>query len=145
VTGIALTGFGGVCYWQGYPTKWHRAAIAWGGVLGQALLFGAAIGTTSVLGLPKTLFNQELFEALTGTNFMMAALNLLPVKPLDGAEAWRPLWYWFDGAATWAERVLKIPKDGKPRRKKRRSTKLRVVEEPDPVEAEEGSKPQFFH
>ena len=43
VVSIDVTGFGGLCHWSGSPTRFERAAIAWGGVLAQAVLLAAAL------------------------------------------------------------------------------------------------------
>jgi Zn-dependent protease len=88
VLSIALTAVGGHCTWAGNVTRYQRAYIAWGGVLAQALLL--LIGYVIViLGLyPFGVYTDGVVDVLIDANLVIALLNLLPVKPLDGAEAW---------------------------------------------------------
>jgi stage IV sporulation protein FB len=85
---IDAHGMGGECAWYGDPTPFQRAAIAWGGVLAQALLLVAVIVVDEVLQIPRSPFVNQARHVLYGTNTMMIVLNLLPLRPLDGAEAW---------------------------------------------------------
>jgi Zn-dependent protease len=89
VVAIDVHALGGVCRWQGNATPIGRARIAWGGVNGQLVAFAAAVGALWVFGEPRTAFAAELAYAFTTMNGYMMALNLLPVPPLDGAEAWK--------------------------------------------------------
>jgi hypothetical protein len=89
VTGIDITGFGGLCSWSGMTTPLQRGAIAWGGVLAQAILLLATIAAMMVLGRPRSFFAAEIVSVFTFTNVYLIALNLLPIPPLDGWEAWR--------------------------------------------------------
>jgi hypothetical protein len=41
------------------------------------------------LGVPRTVFASDLAEAFVYPNLWLIALNLIPVPPLDGAEAWK--------------------------------------------------------
>ena len=89
VVSIDIHGVGGECRWQGEATPIHRAQIAWGGVHAQLLAFAVAAGVMAVVGEPRDVFTAELASAFTTTNVMLIALNLIPVPPLDGAEAWK--------------------------------------------------------
>lgn len=89
VVSIDIHALGGVCRWSGAPTAIQRAAIAWGGVLGQGVALAAAHAALALAGPPETPFAAELAAAFTATNVWMIAINLVPVPPLDGAEAWR--------------------------------------------------------
>jgi Zn-dependent protease len=89
VTSIEVHGLGGVCRWQGDTTAMHRAQIAWGGVNAQALVFIVTVAATGLLGEPTDPFTSQLVRAFTVTNAWLIALNLLPIPPLDGAEAWK--------------------------------------------------------
>jgi Zn-dependent protease len=91
VIAIDVHALGGACRWQGDPTARQRAAIAWGGVLAQVVLFAAACVWIEVAGDPRTRFGADVLDAFVSTNVLMILLNLLPVAPLDGAEAWKIL------------------------------------------------------
>lgn len=86
--GLDLTGFGGRCRWAGHPTEVQRAAIAWGGVLAQLALLIPAVALALLLPPLESPFLAGLLEAFTRMNAILIAFNLLPVPPLDGAEAW---------------------------------------------------------
>jgi len=88
VVGIDISGFGGLCHWSGHTTPLQRGAIAWGGVLAQAGLLLVSAIALLVLGRPSTVFLAEIASVFTFTNVYLIALNLLPVPPLDGWEAW---------------------------------------------------------
>lgn len=86
--GIDLSALGGRCRWTGEPSALERSAIAWGGVLAQLVVLVPALVVSMVVELPSSGFLAELMEALTRANLILIAINLLPVPPLDGAEAW---------------------------------------------------------
>lgn len=88
VVGVEVTGFGGVCEWDGNATPFEEAAIAWGGVLAQALIYVGAWLWFAVMP-PSTRFGYELWATLTQSNLWLIVLNLAPIEPLDGARAWR--------------------------------------------------------
>lgn len=89
VEGIDITGFGGLCHWSGRATAAERGFIAWGGVLAQAILLAGTFAALALLGKPRQPFVAELVSVFTYTNLWLIALNLLPVPPLDGYEAWK--------------------------------------------------------
>jgi len=87
--GIDLTGFGGLCRWAGTPTPMQRAAVAWGGVLAQLVILAPAAAIGLLLagpGLNPLL--AGLLEAFTQANAFLIVINLIPIRPLDGREAW---------------------------------------------------------
>src|SRR5690606_35346299 len=86
--GVELTGFGGRCLWAGQPTPVERALVAWGGVLAQLALLVPALLVVLFVPLPPVGFAADLLEAFTRSNAFLAAVNLIPIRPLDGAEAW---------------------------------------------------------
>jgi Zn-dependent protease len=92
VLSIDLTGFGGMCRWAGRPTLHERGVIAWGGVLAQALLLAVTVGVIAIVGWPTTALGASLAYAFTRTNAAIIVLNLLPMPPFDGAEAWSLVW-----------------------------------------------------
>lgn len=79
---------GGECSWQGTVTPLGQSVIAWGGVLGQALVLGVVHGVLSLTGQPSDPFFVALVFVLTVSNVWMIGLNLLPFQPLDGSRAW---------------------------------------------------------
>jgi len=89
VLSIDVHALGGACRWSGDPTSIDRARIAWGGVLAQAVAYVVARVGLALAGPPETLFAAQLLEAFTTTNIWLIAINLIPVPPLDGAEAWK--------------------------------------------------------
>jgi Zn-dependent protease len=88
VLSIDLTAIGGQCSWSGHASRYQRAYIASGGVLAQALLFVAAQLVFAFRLRPFGVHTFAVLDVLTEANLVIAGLNLLPVKPLDGAEAW---------------------------------------------------------
>src|SRR5262249_7366458 len=75
--------------WNGAVRPLDRCLIAWGGVLGQSALFTVSCLLVSVLPVIRSDALHELIYALIVANFFLVLLNLLPMRPLDGAEAWR--------------------------------------------------------
>jgi Zn-dependent protease len=88
-TSIEITGFGGLCRWNGHASALERAAIAWGGVAAQAALGLSTVLVLLVAGRPSHPALAELAYVFTWTNLWLVGINLLPFPPLDGAEAWK--------------------------------------------------------
>jgi Zn-dependent protease len=88
VVRIDVLPFGGRCLWSGNPRPMERAAIAWGGVLAQLLLLLVTAGLVKQLGFPQAGILDGLCMAFTLINGLLLFTNLIPVEPLDGAEAW---------------------------------------------------------
>ncbi len=70
-------------------SPWQRSVIAWGGVVGQLVVLAIAL----VLGFVDSPYLQgdfvrQMLHAFVATNLSLMAVNLVPVRPLDGAEAW---------------------------------------------------------
>jgi Zn-dependent protease len=94
VNGIDIHGLGGQCRYDGYASSLKISLIAWGGVWAQLALF-ALVRIALIFVQPEGRFAWEMIYAFTETNLWMAGLNLLPLRPLDGADAWplfRILW-----------------------------------------------------
>ncbi len=89
VASIDLHAYGGVCRWSGEVTGFQRSVIAWGGVMVQAMVFGLTTCAVALFGRPSGVFLRELVNVLTTTNLWLMVLNLIPLRPLDGAEAWK--------------------------------------------------------
>jgi hypothetical protein len=91
---LSFHAVGGECRWIGRPTARQRTIIAWGGVAGQAILLGIAWGIMRVAPqIFRGWFGEPLGTMLVSSNAVMAGLNLLPIRPLDGAEAWKLLFW----------------------------------------------------
>ncbi|PZR13198.1 MAG: hypothetical protein DI536_12985 [Archangium gephyra] len=88
-TEVMVHGFGGYCRWLGDVTPLGRAAIACGGVAAQLVLLFVALAFEKFGVVPWGVRGSDFWYRLTTGNAMIIALNLLPVSPLDGAEAWR--------------------------------------------------------
>jgi hypothetical protein len=80
VGGVLLHGLGGELLGEGEVAAVRRSLIALGGVAGQAALLVVAL----VVAMPV-----DLHDALTRRNAVVLLMNLIPVKPLDGALAWK--------------------------------------------------------
>lgn len=108
--GIDLTGFGGLCRWTGQPTKIQRAAVAWGGVLAQLILFAITGVIVLITGRPAAGFLADLVYAFLLPNLFIAAFNLIPFRPFDGGEAWplfRLLWQRRARRQKWKRKLVK--------------------------------------
>jgi len=89
VRDVLVTGFGGECAYDGVTDPVRRAWVAWGGVAAQLAVFALAAALLFALGPATTPFVADLGHGLTTYNLLLIALNLIPVRPLDGYEAWR--------------------------------------------------------
>lgn len=89
VVAVDAYALGGLCHWSGNPSPMARAMIAWGGVIAQAVLGVATLVALGVFGQPTSVFTADLARAFLETNLWVALMNLVPVPPLDGAEAWK--------------------------------------------------------
>ena len=85
---ITVHGLGGSCSYSGMPSRRQGALIAWGGVWAQALLLGTTLATWTFLGPFSGVHAAELYGVLVYTNLLIIGLNLIPLEPLDGAQAW---------------------------------------------------------
>jgi Zn-dependent protease len=87
---IDVHAFGGVCRFGGaVVTPWQRAVVAWGGVLAQSLLLVPALAVAFGMPLPPIAFVNDLLDALVRVNLWLIAINLMPFRPCDGADAWQ--------------------------------------------------------
>lgn len=84
VLAIDVTPIGGVCrYSNARATETQESVVAWGGVLAQGVLVAIGEIVARTVGLSETLGGIHAF------NFVILVLNLLPVRPFDGATAWK--------------------------------------------------------
>jgi Zn-dependent protease len=104
---IVLYGFGGECVTEDFITPWQRAVVAWGGVLAQAALFALVNAGASLHVWPRAFTASDTYFALTASNVVIAAFNLLPLRGLDGSQAWRLFWLvYLRGKRAWIMRRL---------------------------------------
>jgi Zn-dependent protease len=93
---MALYPIFGLASFEAPDSRLDRALIAWGGVLAQAVvavpltLYIVLIGYT-----PYEPLNAVL-AILGGYSLLVAAFNLLPVRPLDGSKAWDIIPAWLE-------------------------------------------------
>lgn len=80
VDGVMLHALGGELLGEGEVSPVRRSLIALCGVAAQAALLALAL----LVPMPG-----DLQEAFTRRNGVMLLMSLIPVKPLDGALAWK--------------------------------------------------------
>ena len=69
-------------------TRFDNALIAWGGVLAQAVVGIPLVASVIAFGYTPFEAVNALLAILGGFSLCIAAFNLLPIAPLDGATAW---------------------------------------------------------
>lgn len=87
-TALDVLGFGGLCWWEGDVTPIQRAYIAWGGIWAQLIIFAATAACVGLLGDPTNAFVADMVRVALWSNLWLIGINLLPIPPLDGQEAW---------------------------------------------------------
>jgi len=80
VEGVMLHALGGELLGTGDVPPLRRSVIAFCGVLAQFVLLALAL----VVPMP-----EDLRDGLVRRNGVMLLLNLIPIRPLDGALAWK--------------------------------------------------------
>lgn len=91
VVRIDLHGMGGECRYAGYATPWQASVIAWGGVLAQLVLLPIGYLVAPRLTSPAA---HSIAWSFGAPSLWMLVFNLLPIPPLDGADAWRIVGLW---------------------------------------------------
>ncbi len=91
VQSIDLWGLGGFCRWYplGHATPTERSVIAWGGVLAQAAILAVAGIAVLIFGYPTGGYGYMAANFFIEFNLILIGLNLIPISPLDGHEAWK--------------------------------------------------------
>lgn len=103
VTAVKVMPIGGLCEYEGDLTEVQHARVAWGGVLAQAVLYALTLLALRLFGAPTHPWAAQAVTALTEANTFLITLNLMPVRPLDGYEAWRLPMRWLQSIAQRAE------------------------------------------
>lgn len=107
---IRVHGLGGVSIHE-RGSLYDQSIIAWGGVLAQLLvLYVPTKIVTSLVPIPPVAFLHELLSAFLYTNLILAAFNLIPIAPFDGANAWKfPRLWWARRRGSAGRRKPKAP------------------------------------
>ncbi len=87
-TALDILGFGGLCWWEGEVTALQRACIAWGGIWAQMIIFAVTGIAVLSLGRPANGFANQMVDVALVSNLWLIGVNLLPIPPLDGKDAW---------------------------------------------------------
>lgn len=88
---IVIHGLGGYCLWAGDVDEIKKSLIAWGGVFTQVIILIVALISASIFGPAKSSMQAQIYHAFIPTNMLIILLNLIPIEPFDGAQAWKIL------------------------------------------------------
>ena len=69
-------------------SRYDEAVIAWGGVAAQAVVAAPLVGWVAVFGFSRFPLVNLAVGILGFYSLLVAAVNLIPLPPLDGARAW---------------------------------------------------------
>ena len=103
VTAVKVMPIGGLCEYEDTITEVERSKVAWGGVLVQVAIYALTAVAVKVFGSPSHPWAAQCVDALTEGNAFLIALNLMPIKPLDGEEAWKLPLRWLQSIMQRAE------------------------------------------
>ena len=94
VKSIDLWGMGGMCRWSGLPSQKDMSVIAWGGVIAQTCVLVMMGLVVLLFGYPAGGMLGLIIYWLVKINIFIIIFNLIPIRPLDGYEAWKLLKEW---------------------------------------------------
>lgn len=108
VVAVRLSGWHGRCEFEAPETEEHHVMIVWGGVLAQLTVALPMVALMVLVGRENLGYAGFAVAILGRTNLIIAAINLLPLRGLDGATAWRivPLGMQWWSARRVAKRAL---------------------------------------
>ena len=94
VWSIELYPIVGFCRFEEPWSRLDRCVISWGGVVAQAVVGVPLVAWVTVFGYTRFEAINALLAFLGFYSLFVAAFNLIPVAPLDGATAWGliPAW-----------------------------------------------------
>jgi len=94
VWSIELYPIVGLCHFEEPWSRLDRCAIAWGGVVAQAVIGIPLVAWVVVFGYTRFEPINAVLALLGFYSLGVAAFNLIPAAPLDGATAWGliPAW-----------------------------------------------------
>ena len=81
----------GACEHDAAETRRDDALIAWGGVLAQLAVAVPLMALAQLHGFDDSPLGRILVVGFGRASLLLAAFNLLPIRPLDGAKAWQLL------------------------------------------------------
>jgi stage IV sporulation protein FB len=88
VTAIELYPIHGFARYQEPWSRYDHAVIAWGGVVAQAAVAVPLVTWVAIFGFTRSDAVNVAIGVLGYFSLIVAAFNLVPVPPLDGAKAW---------------------------------------------------------
>jgi Zn-dependent protease len=88
VLSIKLYPIFGITYFQEPWSRWDRCVISWGGVLAQVIVAFPLVAWFRLFGYSRFEPMNAMIAILGFFSLAIAAFNLLPIAPLDGATAW---------------------------------------------------------
>ncbi len=91
VVSIELYPIFGITKFERPWSELDHSLIAWGGVMAQAIFFVPLLAWVALFGYSKLDWFNMIIAILGFYSLAVAIFNLLPVHPLDGAQAWRLL------------------------------------------------------
>jgi Zn-dependent protease len=86
----------GLASFEAPDSRIDRALIAWGGVLAQAMVAVPLTVYIMIAGYTPYEPLNAVLAILGGYSLLVAAFNLLPIRPLDGSKAWDIIPAWFE-------------------------------------------------
>jgi Zn-dependent protease len=93
---IMIVPFYGAAHTQMSESRMERALVAWGGVAMQLMVAIPVGARLLLLGYtPSDTLNGVLL-ILSGYSLILVAINLLPIRPLDGSRAWDIIPAWLE-------------------------------------------------
>lgn len=91
---MALYPIFGLASFEVPESRLDRALVAWGGVLAQAVVAVPLTLYLAIAGFTPSEPVNAVLSILGAYSLLVAAFNLLPVRPLDGSRAWDLLPAW---------------------------------------------------
>lgn len=88
VTGIYLYPIHGRCCYEAPWSRFDNCAIAWGGVIAQAVVAIPLVLWVTFVGYSRFDPVNAVFAILGGYSLCVAVFNLIPAGRLDGVMAW---------------------------------------------------------
>lgn len=88
VSAIELYPIHGLVRYQQPWSRYDDAVIAWGGVAAQAAIGVPLVVCVAIFGFTRFDVVNVVVGILGYFSLLVAVLNLIPLRPLDGAKAW---------------------------------------------------------